>query len=290
MSKGRILATLCLVALIACAPSGTRTPDSTVPPRTPDLGPIDVPTEIVVIGDFGSGSGRQRDLAETMRDVIADRNVELLLTTGDNFYSDDIEDIWDEPYGWLVAEGIQVAAAWGNHDIETDTRVALVQQRLNPPGRWYSVPLGEGKLIVLDSNQVDDPEQIAWLRSELKTSGAPVVISFHHPAFSCGVYADYALVRETWVPILQPYEVTVVLSGHEHHYERFEVAGKTYVVTGGGGQRIRDRRDCAEGVPDPLVGDYEDLHFVILTVTETSIEGEAINVDGKTIDRFNVEY
>ena len=290
MKIGRVLGGLALAALVACTPPPTQ-PLATAPPlETPDLGPLDIPAEIVVIGDFGSGSGDQYDVAETMRDMVADRDVDLLLTTGDNFYSDDVSEIWDEPYGWLASEGIPVAAAWGNHDIETDTRLALVQQRLNPPGRWYAVPLGEGKLIVLDSNQVDDREQLDWLRSQLETAGSPVVISFHHPAFSCGVYADYDLVRDTWVPVIQSYDVTLVLNGHEHHYERFEVDGKTYVVTGGGGQRIRDRRDCAEGVPDPLVGDYQDQHFVILTVTPASIEGEAINVDGQTIDTFRVEY
>ena len=290
MNIGRVLGVLALAALVACTPPATQPPGTTPPLETRDLGPLDIPTEIVVIGDFGSGSGGQYDVAETMREVVADRDVELLLTTGDNFYSDDVAEIWDEPYGWLASEGIPVAAAWGNHDIETPTRLALVQQKLNPPGRWYAVPLGEGKLIVLDSNQVDNEEQIDWLRSELEAAGSPVIISFHHPAFSCGVYADYDLVRNTWIPIIQPYDVTLVLSGHEHHYERFEVAGNTYVVTGGGGQRIRDRRDCAEGVPDPLVGDYQDQHFVILTVTSTSIEGEAIDVDGQTIDTFRVEY
>ena len=290
MNTARALTTVVLVVLVACTPPTTQPPGSTVPREIPDLEPLDIPTEIVVLGDFGSGSGGQYDVAETMREEIADRDVALLLTTGDNFYSDDIDEIWDEPYGWLADEGIPVAAAWGNHDIETATRLALVQETLAPPGRWYSLPLGEGKLIVLDSNQVENPEQIDWLKTELETSAAPTIISFHHPAFSCGVYADYDLVRETWVPVLQPHDVTLVLNGHEHHYERFEVAGKTYVVTGGGGQRIRDRRDCAEGVPEPLIGDYEDQHFLILTVTMTSIEGEAIDADGRTIDTFSIEY
>lgn len=297
MSGTRLLVATLLVALTACTSSAIEPPvtstqvgATTTVPDSEELGPLELPVEIVVIGDFGSGSGDQYDVAETMRKVIAGRDVQLLLTTGDNFYSDDVDEIWHEPYGWLATEGIRVAAAWGNHDIETETRVSLVQETLAPPGRWYSIPLGGGKIIVLDSNQVDDQEQLDWLRSELESATAPIIISSHHPAFSCGVYADYEEVRQTWVPVIQPFDVTLVVNGHEHHYERFEVAGKTFVVTGGGGQRIRDRHECAEGVPEPVVGNYRDQHFVLLEVNEGVVSGEVFDVDGEIIDTFSVEY
>lgn len=293
----RALMTVLLFMLAGCVVSPTVGPVESSPakPGTTtsgpgELGPLELPAEIVVLGDFGSGSGGQYDVAETMQQVIADRDIQLLLTTGDNFYSDDVDEIWHRPYGWLASQGIEVAAAWGNHDVETETRLALVQETLDPPGRWYSIPLGDGKIIVLDSNQVDSDEQIEWLRSELESTGTPVIISFHHPAFSCGVYADYEDVRQTWLPVIQPFEVALVLNGHEHHYERFEVAAKTYVVTGGGGMKIRDRHECSEGVPEPIVGNYRDQHFVLLTVNEGVIHGEAYDVDGEIIDRFSVDY
>ncbi len=297
MNLRGVMTVTVMVLMAACTPPSTGpTTDSAQPPvattslQGADLVPLELPTEIVVVGDFGSGSGAQYDVAETMREVISNRDVALLLTTGDNFYSDDVDEIWHEPYGWLDAEGIAIAAAWGNHDIETTSRLALVQETLNPPARWYSLPVGDGKLIVLDSNQVDNPEQLDWLRSELETSGTPIIISFHHPAFSCGVYADYDDVRQTWVPVIQSFDVTLVLNGHEHHYERFEVAGNTYLVTGGGGKKIRDRQECSAGVPDPIVGNYQDHHFVLLTVGEGSVKAEVFDTDGEVIDTFSVGY
>lgn len=295
MSATRVLAAAVLVTVTACGPSTSESPASSTQPEpaapiADELGPFELPVEIVVLGDFGTGSSGQHDLAETMRQVVAGRDVQLLLTTGDNFYSDDVDEIWHEPYGWLASEGIGIAAAWGNHDIETETRLALVQKTLDPPGRWYSLPLGDGKIIVLDSNQVDSEEQLDWLRSELESAGTPIIMSFHHPAFSCGVYADYEDVRQTWLPVIQPFDVALVLNGHEHHYERFDVAAKTYVVTGGGGQQIRERHECSQGVPNPVVGNYEDRHFVLLTVDEGAIHGEVYDVAGEIIDRFSVDY
>lgn len=296
MRAATAVAASVVLLLAACStPSADPEPGSTDPsttssPNPESLGPFDIPVEIVVMGDFGSGSGDQRELAGTMRDFIEKRDVALLVTTGDNFYSDEVEEIWHEPYGWLAEEGVEVAAAWGNHDIETPSRLELVRRTLGPPGRWYSVPLGDGKLIVLDSNQVDDPEQLDWLRSELETSGSPIIISFHHPAFSCGVYANDDDIRQTWVPVIQPFDVTLVLNGHEHHYERFDVAGTTYVVTGGGGMKIRDRKECSDGVPEPIVGNYEDHHFVLLGVDDGRIRGEVIDRKGNVIDTFSVSY
>lgn len=294
-----------LVVLASCAPatSAPRPETSVAPTITPTTEASPAPSvttgttdgeafhmEIVVVGDFGSGDGREYDVADAMRATITGQGVDLFLTTGDNFYSDDIEEIWTRPYGWLYEEGIPVVVAWGNHDVETDTRQALVQETLRPPGRWYSMPLGPGTLLVLDSNQVDNPDQVAWMTSQLERATPPVIISFHHPAYSCGVYADYDDVRDNWVPIFEGYDVALVLNGHEHHYERFDVDDRTYVVTGGGGHRIRDRHDCAPETPEPLASNYEDSHFLMLRIGEGVIQGEALDTDGQVIDRFSVDY
>lgn len=252
--------------------------------------PIALPVQIAVMGDFGDGGTAQYEVAESMRRVAADRDVTLLLTTGDNFYSDALSQIWHQPYGWLEDQGIRVAAAWGNHDLESDRRRELVEEILKPPGRWYSAELGTGKLIVLDSNRVDDESQTEWLKSELGRATEPIVVAFHHPALSCGLHGSTPSVRTNWVPLFDEHEVSLVVNGHDHHYERFVAGPTTYVVTGGGGRHLRPKASCPRDTPEPEVGDYDTYHFVLLEITDSKISAEVLGADSETIDRFSIDY
>lgn len=275
---------LLLVPLLAvsCADIGEGTPGQ--------MGVLPMPVTMVVIGDFGVGSDAQYQVAEAIRDRVANTAVDVLVTTGDNFYTDDLDLIWEGPYGWLDDEDIDVAAAWGNHDIESAKRRQNVELTLGPPGNWYSADMGNGKLIVLDSNRVDDPEQTRWLIDELDEAAAPVVVAFHHPSFSCGYHGSDPSVQERWVPILSEHPVVLVLNGHDHDYQRFVVDRQTYVVTGGGGQRIRPAGECPDGTPDPRVANHSDNHFVILEVAPSSLSVEVVAVDGEILDEFEIDY
>ena len=254
------------------------------------MAPLPIPAEIIVIGDFGSGSDAQHRVAERIRETVAATDIELFLTTGDNFYNNDIERIWNDPYGWLDEENLRIAAAWGNHDRDSETRRMLVQENLDPPGAYYSMELGEGKLIVLDSNNVSDRAQTGWLRTELETARSPTVVVFHHPPYSCGVYGTEDAVNDVWLPLFEEFGVTLVLNGHEHHYERFVVDDTIYVVTGGGGQSLRSAQGCPEDTPEPIASNYTAHHFVLMRIDESTISAEVISAGGATIDSFDIDH
>jgi Icc-related predicted phosphoesterase len=279
----RTLVTVVAMVLVACG-------GATLPPEPGVMDPVQVPAEMIVIGDFGSGSDAQYAVAESIQRVVAEADVELFLTTGDNFYNDDLDRIWNKPYGWLDDENIRIAAAWGNHDRESDTREDLVEEALSPPGAYYSMEMGEGKLIVLDSNNVSDPDQTTWLRDQLEGAGSPAIVVFHHPPYTCGVYGTEDVVNDAWLPIIEEFDVPLVLNGHEHHYERLKVEGTTYVVTGGGGQSLRDARGCPEDTPQPLASNYADHHFVTMSIGNGAISAEVIAADGSIIDTFEIGY
>lgn len=268
---------LCL--LIACAKSPV---DNSYPDRTS----IRLPAELVVIGDFGDGSPEEYAVAAAIQNLATSADVDALVTTGDNFYSDDIEAIFNEPYDWLADSDIEFLAAWGNHDIETEERTRLVQGVLDPPGRWYSVGLGNGKLIFLDSNQVLDSSQTEWLQEQLAEAASPIVVIFHHPAYSCGFHGNTSSVVTAWVPLFERHHVDLVLNGHDHDYERFATANTTYVVTGGGGRSLRPFGDCSPDTPDSIVSDDTIHHFLHVDVSTSEIAVTANGVDGEIIDTF----
>ena len=243
------------------------------------------PIRVVVIGDFGIGSTAEHDVAALIQAMAEDEAIEALVTTGDNFYNDEVEEIWLEPYGWVDEAGVTIHPAWGNHDIETQNRIDLVMENLRPPFWWYSTELGEATLIVMDSNQVDSNEQLGWLEDTLATSEGLLIVAFHHPAFACGHHGSTQSVIERWVPLFEQYGVDLVLNGHEHSFERFDIGGVTYIVTGGAGQRLRPIETCPAGTPGSVTSDDQNNHYLLLEINEEAIEVTAIAVGGAIIDR-----
>ena len=138
---------------------------------------------------------------------------------------------------------------------------------------------------MVDSNRVDSEEQLSWLEDTLAASDGLVIVSFHHPAFACGYHGSTQPVIERWVPLFEEYGVDLVLNGHEHSFERFSVAGVTYIVTGGAGQGLRDFGTCPAGTPGSLRSDAEHHHYVLLEIDDQAIEATTIAVGGTIIDR-----
>lgn len=277
-------------ATVHSAPNGTaaRPATSATPTLNGDAGTS--AARILVIGDFGDGSPEEYRVATAMEAIAADETVTALVTTGDNLYTDDYEAAWTVPFGWVDRAEIPVYAAWGNHDIQSSGRRSAVIAALNPPARWYSLAIGGATLIVLDANDPSDRRQLEWLTALLGDLGeGPAVVAFHQPAFSCGRHGSTAAVQERWVPLFRRSGVDLVVNGHDHDYQRFEVDGVTYVVSGGGGRSLYPTDSCPNGTPNPLAVDDANFHFVVLDVDSDSIRGSAVSDQGEVLDSFEIE-
>ena len=101
--------------------------------------------------------------------------------------------------------------------------------------------------MILDNNKSYQTKrtwisQAQWLEKTLVAYDADpavrgVLVAFHHPPFTNStVTGDEAHVQRAFVPAFERARKTLaLLNGHVHSYERYERAGKTYVVSGGGG-------------------------------------------------------
>ncbi len=84
----------------------------------------------------------------------------------------------------------------------------------------YTFEYQNTRFVILDSN-TKIKEQAAWLDEVLSKNTKPwVVCSFHHPIFSTAKDRDNPIVRAAWKPILDKYNVDLVLQGHDHSYGR----------------------------------------------------------------------
>jgi hypothetical protein len=116
----------------------------------------------------------------------------------------------------------------GNHEYQTDGAsgyFGYFGAAARPNGTsYYSFDLGGWHLISLDSN-IDrgaSSAQEQWLRSDLAATTKQCVLAYwHHPRFSSGTeHGSDASVGQFWRALYDA-NAEVVLSGHEHGYERF---------------------------------------------------------------------
>ena len=212
--------------------------------------------------------------------------IEAILSTGDNFYTDDT-DFLMEPYGWVAEAGIPWWITWGNHDVETQIRVDAVNETFDSPPRWTVRQWGQIDLIILDSNQVTDLRQAAFFLSTMADSDRATIVAVHHPPYSCSHHGSTTEIVNVWVSVLDS-DVMLVLSGHDHSYQRFENQGVNYVVTGGGGRELHPLSECPENHPEPLAGEAV-YHFLALEQTETAVKMTAYDVNGDEIETVIID-
>jgi acid phosphatase type 7 len=97
-----------------------------------------------------------------------------------------------------------------------------------PPRRgYYTFRTGTWQVFSLNSNteSADRRAQVEWLNRELGASGTSgcSVAFFHHPLFSSGphgVVPHMPVVADMWASLYSA-GVDVIISAHEHFYERF---------------------------------------------------------------------
>ncbi len=115
----------------------------------------------------------------------------------------------------------------GNHDYRTENAAPYYEYfgvRAGPRDLgYYSYQLGSWRIIALNSNievGTDSP-QAQWLREELEANPTLCALAYwHHPRFSSGEKGNFGVMRDFW-RILDAASVDVVVTAHDHDYERF---------------------------------------------------------------------
>jgi hypothetical protein len=252
--------------------------------------PAGAATRILAVGDFGVGGERQLATGSAMKRFERSHPASYLVTLGDNDYTRgrSFEANWEASFGWLGGAGVRVAGTLGNHDYQAGDAGAYQLGTLGMPRRYYTRRTGSVQLFLLDSNRIDDA-QTAWLESRLAASDATwKVVAFHHAPYACGGHLGHTGVQERWIPLFERHGVQLVLSGHDHAYERFEESdGVTYVIHGGGGAPLYPVLPCLPWYPDLVFGRAE-YGFLSIVASETSLTVTALDLRGRRVDRVRL--
>lgn len=115
----------------------------------------------------------------------------------------------------------------GNHEYRTPGAAGYFGYfgaRAGPPGRgYYSYDLDGWHVVALNSEVPIDSAspQFAWLGRDLAARRGRCILAYwHRPRFSSGRHGSNIRTRDAWA-LLQRSGGAVVLSGHDHLYERF---------------------------------------------------------------------
>ena len=240
--------------------------------------------KFLVMGDSGSGSRRQFELADKMVAARAQFPFEFAVMLGDNLYGRETPsayvDRFERPYKALLDRGVEFFAALGNHDSPNQR----LYTRFNMDGqRYYSFSRGPVEFFVMDSTYMDRA-QLAWLERELDGSRARWKIAYgHHPLYSSGARHGSELdLRALVEPLFVKFGVDVVLAGHEHFYERINPQQGIYYFTSGAAGKLRKgniRRSALTAA-----GYDQDLSFMLMEIEGDELHFQVIARSGATVD------
>ena len=250
----------------------------------------ETPVAFLAVGDFGTGGVQERAIGRRMNLYEAKKPADLLVLLGDNDYTRSPASFrtnWRASFGWARRSGLPVSGVLGNHDYQVG-RGSYELGPLGMPGRYYKRTLGEADLFFLDSNSVSD-RQTRWLEDALQSSTALWKIAFfHHPPYSCGGHAGDMRVLHRWVRLFETYGVQLVVSGHDHNYQRFAARnGVTYVVHGGGAAGLYALRSCPSSYPTRARARLEH-GFLYVVFSADRLDGSAVDLRGRVTDRFTL--
>lgn len=196
---------------------------------------------IVAVGDIAcppSDKGHKQELKlvevcrqmETSDLALQINGLSAVLTLGDNQYPtgaiEDFQDSYDPSWGRLKSI---THPSIGNHEGLGKGYYTYFGAAAGTPERgYYSFDIGEWHLIALNSNtecQIvacdSTSAQLAWLREDLAAHPSLCTLAYwHHPRFSSGRHQNNKVMSPIWEELYAS-GVDVVLSGHDHDYERF---------------------------------------------------------------------
>jgi uncharacterized protein (TIGR03437 family) len=273
--------------------------------ETPGLGPFN----FLVFGDSGTGNHFQAALAKRM---IENEHPAFVLHTGDLSQASGTYDELEATYFGFYRELMNRSPffpAPGNHDYYSDGGTPARSTHSVPAadvhtldaGRYYSFNWGNVHFVSLDSNLLEYPaaadRMLSWLDSDLRRQDRFwKIVYFHHLPYPTGHHLNdpvSRLVRERIVPVLERHSVQLVLTGHEHSYQRTfplmngvpveEGKGPVYITTGGGGGVLHTINS------QPSHAFIKSAHhYLRVEVCGTKLTIKVIDIEGQLIEEVKL--
>ena len=238
-----------------------------------DCGACPAPPILAGAGDICSSNGNCESTARLLDALFppgAPDTAGKVFTAGDNAYENgsdsDYATNYDPRWGRHKA---RTKPSVGNHEYLTPGATGYFNYygaaAGDPSQGWYAYDLGVWRVYVLNSDcwnvggcSANNP-QVTWLRADLAANPRLCQVAYwHRPRFtSTGAHDDEPLMQPAW-QALYDYGVDVVLSAHNHFYERLAPKNASGV------------RDDATGIRSFIVGTGGRSHHAITSLEPDS--------------------
>ncbi|HLK99073.1 MAG TPA: Calx-beta domain-containing protein [Myxococcaceae bacterium] len=255
---------------------------------------------LVTAGDI-AGPWTQDEATAQLIDTL---NPDGVLLLGDNVYGSGSPSEYTNYYAsnWGRHKAKTYPAA-GNHDHATANLAGYcgyfgAAAQCKNGYSYYSFDLGNWHIIVLDSGcsspatcanpMVAGSEMRAWLTADLAANTKPCTLAvWHHPRFSSGLYGNDPRSSEVFTELYNA-GTELVLSGHEHDYERFapqnpageaDPAGIRQFVVGTGGTGLRPFGTVK---PNSEVREASTHGVLKLTLRANGYDWQFVPIEGQT--------
>lgn len=259
------------------------------------------PIRFAAIGDFGDAGVDEAAVAS----LVDGWNPDFIITLGDNNYEGGKASTIDQnigqyyhsyiyPYTGSYGAGAttnRFFPSLGNHDwLAANAQPYLDYFTLPGNERYYDYVEGPVHFFVIDSDEheldgrTSGSKQAVWLKSKLADSNSPWnVVYFHHPPYSSS-NAHGSNPALQWN--FQAWGADIVLSGHDHGYERIVRYGFPYIINGLGGAPIYK-------FGTPVAGSqvrYNAKHgAMLIEADDIKMTLSFYNVSGSLIDRYAMQ-
>ncbi|RSK49629.1 metallophosphoesterase [Hymenobacter rigui] len=252
------------------------------------------------IGDYGFAGTAERDVAN----LVKSWNPEFIITLGDNNYDKGDSTTIDQNIGQYYHEYIgnykgrygpsastnRFFPSLGNHDYYTRNGEAYRYYFTLPGnGRYYDFVRGDVHFFALDSDPAEPDGvtvtsvQAQWLRAKLAASTARwKVVYLHHAPYSSGAHGNTPALQ--WP--FKEWGASVVLAGHDHHYERLMQDGLPYFVNGLGGRSYY--RVNAQPVPQSQFTFTGDYGAMLLNASPDSLTLQFFTRSRRLVDTYTL--
>lgn len=248
---------------------------------------------VVAAGDIAKSAAGSRATAQLVRSLRPD----AVLTLGDNAYDDgsvsDYADKYDPTWGRFKDITRPVP---GNHEYHTEGAGGYFdyfagQVRGNA---YYAWNAGAWRMYALNCEIDCSPQsrQLRWLRRDVAAHGdRPMLAYLHRPRFTCSTrHPPDRDVSALW-SVLHRSRGRILLSGHNHAYERFaplDASGRRdpdglrqFVVGTGGAGLYRLEQSCRHR----LAAADHTTGVLVLRLEPRRFTWRFVSVTGATLDR-----
>ncbi|MDG4826168.1 metallophosphoesterase [Asanoa sp. WMMD1127] len=267
----RVAAACAAAVLLALSACGTDSPPTDPPPTgTPPSSPAPAQAQAVTLVGAGDIASCAHTADTGTADLLDDIPGEVF-TLGDNAYNNGTPEEFARCYGptWGRHRD-RTHPVIGNHEYHTDGAQGYFDYFGRSAGRpgegWYSYAAGAWHVVVLNSNCDVVPggcaagsAQERWLRADLAAHRTRCAVAmWHHPLFTSSAVHPPTASTLPLFRALHDSGVDVLLTGHNHQYERFAP------------QDPRGARDDRRGIREFVVGTGGDTKYGFGTPTPHS--------------------